>query len=299
MSIIGRLIENRLHSLADFDAQLDLAFTGIPTASGVSVSEESSLENTAVWNAITLLSQTLAEVPLKLFERLSPRGKREARDNTLFNILHIAPNPEMTSFNWRETQMAALLSWGNAYSEIQFDRQTGRIIALWPIPPNRVKVKRIAGQLFYDILLPTGVTVTLPAFRMLHFPGFSLDGIVGLSPIALHRNAIALGLATEEYGSRFFGNGAVPGGVLMHKETLSTNAQERLRKAWSETQAGLSNAQRVAILEEGMEYKQIGIPPEDAQFLATRQFQVVEIARIYNVPPSMIQDLSRATFSIV
>ncbi len=303
MSIIGRMMdrrESRLHSLADFDRQLDVMFTGLPTASGVNVSEESSLENTAVWNAITLISQTLAEVPLKLFQRVAPRGKVEARANPLFDILHSAPNPEMTSFEWRESQMGWLLGWGNAASEIVFNQRTGRIEALWPIPWSRIKVKRIEGQIFYDILIPdTGQTVTLPSFRVLHIRGFSRDGIVGLSPVALHRQAIALGLATEEFGSRFFGNGAVPGGALQHPQSLSKEAQTRLREAWTETQAGLSNAQRVAVLEEGMTYTKIGIDPEDAQFLATRTFQVEEVARIFNIPPSMIGELSKATFSNV
>ncbi len=290
--------ELRLHSLADFDRQLDVAFTGLPTASGVSVTEESSLENTAVWNAITLLSQTLALVPLKLFRKVTPRGQVEARNNSLFDILHTAPNSEMTSFNWREAQMGALLGWGNAYSEIEFDMRTGRVKALWPILPSRVMVKRVERELFYDILIPgTGQTVTLPAFRMLHIPGFGHNGIVGLSPIATHRQAIGLGLATEEFGGRFFGNGAVPSGLLMHPNELSTDAQARLREAWAETQAGLSNAQRVAILEEGMKYEKIGVDPEDAQFLATRTFQVEEVSRIFNVPPSMIGELSKATFS--
>ena len=301
---IGQLLrgELRLHmfSLADFDRQLDSVFTGAPTASGVAVSEESSLENTAVWNAITLISQTLAEVPLKLFQRVTPRGKIEARANPLFDILHSAPNPEMTSFEWRESQMGWLLGWGNAASEIVFNQRTGRIDALWPIPWSRIKVKRIEGQIFYDILIPdTGLTVTLPAFRVLHIRGFSRDGIVGLSPIALHRQAVALGLATEQYGASFFGNGAVPGGVLRHPQTLSKEAQARLREAWTETQAGLSNAQRVAVLEEGLEYVKVGIDPEDAQFLATRVFQVEEVARIFNIPPSMIGELSKATFSNV
>ena len=289
--------EKRLFSLSNFDDQLDAPFLGLPTTSGVSVTVVSSLENTAVWNAITLLSQTLALVPLKLFRRVSPRGKVEARENTLFNILHIAPNPEMTSFNWREVQMGSLLGWGNAYSEIQFDPRTGRVVALWPIPPERVKVKRIEGKLFYDILLPTGMTVTLPAFRMLHVPGFSFDGIVGMSPIQLHRNAIGLGLATEEFGARFFGNGAIPGGVITHPNTLSQLAGENIKKSWNKAQQGLTNAQRINILDEGMKYEKIGIAPEDAQFLQTRKFQVTEIARIYNVPPSMIGDLEKATFT--
>ena len=292
--------ELRLHSLADLDRQLDSVFTGLPTASGVNVSEESSLENTAVWNTVTLLAQIFAGAPLKLFRRLSPRGKEEARSNPLFDILHTAPNPEMTSFSWRESQMGWLLGWGNCTSEIQFDMRTGRIKALWPIPWSRVKVKRLEGEIFYDILMPdTGLTVTLPAFRMLHVNGFSRDGIVGLSMAGLHRQAIGLGLATEEFGSRFFGNGAVPGGVLEHPQSLSTEAQARLRKAWAETQAGLTNAQRVAVLEEGLTYKPTGIDPEHAQFLATRVFQVEEVARIWNVPPSMIGELSKATFSNV
>ena len=301
MGLISKAVERREitwrpQSIADLDRQMDAVFTGLPTASGVPISEESALCNTAYWNAIKLISETFSSVPLDLFRRL-PRGKSKAVDNPLFDLVHQQPNSEMTKLQFLEAQQAVILSWGNAYAEIEWDMSVGRPVALWPLWPDRVKPTRQNGTLVYEVKVSPDETRILPKWRMLHVPGFGYNGIMGFSPVSLHRQGIGLGIAMETFGSTFFGNGAKPGGYLEHPGKLSDEAHKRLKENWNNAQQGLTNAQRTAILEEGMKYTQLGIPPDDAQFLGSREFQVQEIARIFNVPPSMLADLSHGTFS--
>lgn len=197
---------------------------------------------------------------------------------------------------YREATAGHVVMWGTGYSEIDRN-EAGGINALWPLLPGNMVPKRIDGELVYAYRLPDGGTKIFSADRILRINGFSKDGIIGHRPIALGREAIGLSLALEEFGARFFGNGAHPHTVLEHPEQLSPEAAERLRKAWEERQQGLSNAHRTAILEEGMKLKEFGVSPEDAQALESRKFQVVEVARIFNIPPHMLKDLERSTFS--
>jgi len=296
VGLITQLIEKR-YSLADADKKMDFLTMGRPSYTGVAVNERTALNNVAVFACVRLLSETLASIPLPLYRRLTKRSKRRAFEHPLYSLLHNSPNPEMTSFNFREALMAHLVLWGNAYAEIDWDMPTGRPRALWPFRPDKMSIKRDNGKLFYHYRLPDGAEVTLPSYRMLHIPGLGFDGVVGYSPIHMAREAIGLSLATEEFGARFFGNGAKPGGVLEHPGKLGESAQENLRKSWNEMHKGLSNQHRIAILEEGMKYQQVGIPPDDAQFLETRKFQRAEIASFFHIPPHMIGDLEHATFS--
>ena len=276
------------------------ALTGSKTASGVVVNESSAMEASAVYGCVRILSETLASLPLLLYRRDGSRKER-VTDHPLYELLHTLPNPEMSSFELRETLMGHLLTWGNAYAEIEFNR-AGQVRGLWPLRPDRMTVRREGGRLWYTYRLnkPDGQgrqEVTLPAEQVWHIRGLGFDGVMGYSPIGMARQAVGLSLAMEEFGARFFGNGARPGGILEHPGKLGDPAYERLQKSWQERHGGLENASRTAILEEGMKYHEIGIPPEDAQFLESRKFQVSEIARIYRVPPHMLADLDRATFS--
>lgn len=232
----------------------------------------------------------------------STAGKR-VPGHPLFTILHDAPNPEMTSFVFRETLMVHLLLWGNAYAQILRDR-AGRVAGLYPLLPNRMSVNRDeAGRLYYTYQRVTdenpnfkrGGEVTLSSADVLHIPGLGFDGLIGYSPIAMARNAVGMTLACEEYGASFFANGARPGGVLQHPGVLKDPA--KLRESWQAVYGGSANTGKVAVLEEGMTYQQIGIPPEEAQFLETRKFQVNEIARLYRIPPHMVGDLDKSSFS--
>ena len=297
MGAIARFIEERSYSVADFARDMDRRYFGKATASGVNVSETTALNTTAVYACVSLLAETVASLPLPVYRRLQPRGKERALDHYLYKLLHDAPNPEMSSYQFREVLQGHLGTWGNAYAEIEWDERTGRIRALWPLRPDCMKVKREQGKLTYTYRLPDGIEARLPAYRIWHIPGFGYDGLVGYSPIRLAREAIGLAMATEEFGARFFGQGTHMGMVAKHPKTLSTQGHTNLENSLNEQYSGLDKAFRMMVLEEGMDIVKIGIPPEDAQFLETRKFQLAEIARFYHIPPHMVGDLERATFS--
>jgi HK97 family phage portal protein len=280
---------------------------GWGSKAGVSVTADSALRSTAVWACIRLISETLASLPLFLYERVEPRGKERAAGHPVYKLLHDAPNPEMTSFAFREMLQAHLCGWGNCFAEIDYGPDglgTGYPKGLWPLLPGNMVVERVSDknspqykQIQYRYTLPTGEQVILPNYRVLHIPGLSYNGLVGYSPIGMAREAIGLALATEEFGERFFSNGAHFGGFLSHPKTLSEGAQDRLLKKFEEKHQGLSNAMRLGILEEGLKYEKTGVDPQDAQFIEVRKFQISEIARFFHVPPHMIGDLEKATFS--
>lgn len=277
------------HSLASIFGAGRSSYTGVP------VTDESAMTYSAVFAAIRLLSWSTAMLPLLTYRR-QDRGKVRADDHPLYPLLKEESNPEMTAFDFRSTIMSHAVGRGNGYAEIEWSN-AGKPLALWPLNPARMTPERIKGQLRYLYQLPDGTTANLPAWRVHHVRGLSSNGIAGYSPIRLAMQAIGLGLATEEFGSRFFGNGARPGIVMKHPGVLSDAAFNRLETSWNADHQGLSNAHRVRILEEGMDIETIGVPPEEAQFLETRKFQITEIARWFNVPPHMIADLAGATFS--
>ena len=260
------------------------------------------MQTTAVYACVRILSETLAALPLQLY-RYTPGGKERVYDHPLYHILHDEPNPEMTSFIFRETLMSHLLIWGNAYAQIIRDR-LGRVQGLYPLRPDKMTVCRDeSGQIYYiytkttdenPAIKPYG-QVPLRKDEVLHIPGLGFDGLVGYSPIAMARNAVGMTMACEEYGASFFANGASPSGVLEHPSVLKDPA--KVRDSWNAVYQGSANAHKVAVLEEGMKYQQIGIPPEEAQFLETRKFQLNEIARLYRIPPHMIGDLEKSSFN--
>ena len=263
------------------------------SSSGKSVSEKTALQTTAVYACVRILAETIASLPLHTY-RYSPGGKEKAQDHPLYPLLHSEPNPEMTSFVFRETLMGHLLLWGNAYAQIIRDGR-GRVLGLYPLLPSKMLVSRTdQGILFYQYE-KDGRTYFLPDTEVLHIPGLGFDGLVGYSPIAMARNAIGMAIATEEYGAKFFANGANPGGVLEHPGVVKDSG--KIRESWNAVYQGSGNAHRVAVLEEGMKFQPIGIPPEQAQFLETRKYQLNEIARIFRIPPHMIGDLEKSSFS--
>ena len=260
------------------------------------------MQMTAVYSCVRILAEAVAGLPLHLYRYTEAGGKEKALDHPLYRLLHDEPNPEMSSFVFRETLMTHLLLWGNAYSQI-IRNGKGEVIALYPLMPNRMTVDRDeSGQLYYQYTTvpedaPTleGTTVDLLPKDVLHIPGLGFDGLVGYSPIAMAKNSIGMAIACEEYGAKFFANGAAPGGVLEHPGTIKD--PQRVRESWQSTFGGTSNANKIAVLEEGMKYTPISISPEQAQFLETRKFQINEIARIFRVPPHMVGDLEKSSFS--
>jgi len=279
------------------DAGLLGLLDGARSASGVAVSEESSLRNTAVLAAVRILSNSVAMLPLPVYRRLQPKGKERAQEHPLYPVLQEQANPEMTAFELRRWLMQHALLHGNGYAEIEWSG-AGEVMALWPLMSSQMTVERRNGALTFKYTLPNGNTTVLPAWKVLHLRGMTGNGVVGFSVVrSLMNEAIGLGLATQEYGARFFGNGARPGIVLTHPGQLSDKALINLRASWATDHEGLSNAHRLRILEEGMKAETISVPPEEAQFLETRKFQVSEIARAFGVPPHLIGDMEGATFS--
>ena len=273
------------------------------TSSGKSVNERTAMQATAVYACVRILSEAIAGLPLHVY-RYRPDGSKERVPfHPLYHILHDEPNPEMTSFVFRETLMSHLLIWGNAYAQVLRNNRA-QPVALYPLLPNKMEVRRSAsGDLVYTYyrdadesgIDPKGGYVTLRRDEILHIPGLGFDGLIGYSPIAMAKNAIGMSLATEEYGASFFANGANPGGVLEHPGVIKDI--QRVKDSWNSAYQGSGNAHRVAVLEEGMKFQAIGIPPEQAQFLETRKFQINEIARIFRVPPHMVGDLEKSSFN--
>lgn len=272
------------------------------SSSGKSVTERSAMQMTAVYACVRILSEAVAGLPLHFYRYKADGSKEKAIDNNLYHLLHDEPNPEMSSFVFRETLMTHLLLWGNAYAQI-IRNGKGEVIALYPLMPNKMSVDRDEnGKLYYTYTRSdcepntmNGSSVVLEPKDVLHIPGLGFDGLVGYSPIAMAKNAIGLAIATEEFGSKFFANGAAPSGVLEHPGTIKDPS--RVREAWQSQFGGSGNSGKVAVLEEGMKYTPISISPEQAQFLETRKFQINEIARIFRVPPHMVGDLEKSSFS--
>ena len=273
------------------------------TSSGKPVNETTAMQMTAVYSCVRILSETVAGLPLNVYRYNDSGGKEKAFKHPLYRLLHDEPNPEMTSFAFRETLMSHLILWGNAYAQI-IRNARGEVIALYPLMPNKMTVDRDQnGRLFYSYqrsaedptTLGKSSTVSLSPSDVLHIPGLGFDGLIGYSPIAMAKNAIGLAIATEEYGAKFFANGAAPSGVLEHPGTIKD--PQRVKESWNSAYQGSANSHKIAVLEEGMKYTPIGIAPEQAQFLETRKFQINEIARIFRIPPHMLADLEKSSFS--
>lgn len=275
------------------------------TTSGKKVNEFTAMQTTAVYACVRILAEAVASLPIHIYSYEKNGGKRRVYDHPLYHILHNEPNPEMTSFVFRECLMSHLLIWGNAYAQIIRDG-AGRVVALYPLLPDKMEVNRADnGELYYlysrysdeNPNVREKGQIILKREDVLHIPGLGFDGLVGYSPIAMAKNAVGMTIACEEYGASFFANGANPGGILEHPGVLKDPS--KVRESWERVYRGANNAHKIAVLEEGMKYQQIGVPPEEAQFLETRKFQINEIARLYRIPPHMIGDLDRATFNNV
>ena len=293
MSIFSGLFRSRDKPKNRVGGGWNFLFGG--TTSGKAVNERTAMQTSAVYACVRILAESVAGLPLHVYERTANGSKSTKPSHPLYRLLHDEPNREMTSFVFRETLMSHLLLWGNAYAQIIRDGR-GFPIALYPLLPDRMAVDRNeSGELVYTYQSDKG-QVKLRRENVLHIPGLGFDGLIGYSPIAMAKNAVGLALATEDYGATFFANGANPGGVLEHPGVIKPEQADRLRESW-QSQFGGANAHKVAVLEEGLKFHQMSIPPEQAQFLETRKFQINEIARIFRVPPHMVGDLEKSSFS--
>jgi HK97 family phage portal protein len=268
---------------------------GAQTASGENVTPETALTYSAYYNAISLISGTIGALPLHLMQR-KEKSKRIADDRVMYGVLHDAWNPYMTAMAGRECLVSHVLGWGNGYAE-KVVNGYGELKALWPITPNRVRPEMREGGLVYRINMPASADIILPREKVLHVPGLGFDGFMGYSVAAMARKSIGLGMAMETFGSRFFGEGTHPGVIVEHPTKLSPEAHANLKASLAETHSGLGNSHRLMLLEEGMKFQKIVIDPKDSQFLESRQFNIPEIARWFNLPPHKLKDLTKSSFS--
>lgn len=301
MNIFSKLFRKRDGPKDYLSVNTSSFFLGY-SSSGKKVTERTAMQMTAVYSCVRVLSESLASLPIHVYRYNGSGGKEKAINHPLYFLLHDEPNPEMTSFVFRETLMTHLLLWGNAYAQI-IRNGKGEVVAMYPLMADRMRVDRDeTGKLYYEYTLSpedarkykTSIA-RLSSYDVLHIPGLGFDGIVGYSPIAMAKNAIGLAIAAEEYGSKFYANGASPSAILEYPGTLKDPS--KVRESWNKAFQGSSNSNKVAVLEEGMKYTPISINPSEAQFLETRKFQIDEIARIFRVPNHMIGDLTKSSFS--
>ena len=256
---------------------------------GVQVSEDNALTFSAVYAAVRIISETIASIPLNVYQA-DGETRVKAVGHPVQDLLAKAPNSVSSTFTFREAMASNLVLHGNAYAKIEMNA-AGRPTALIPLNPMKVEVKVVDGEKVYVF----DKKHTYLDYEILHFVGLSFNGLTGKSPLSMAREAVAIGLAAQEYGARFYSNGANAGGVITAPGRLNTEVVKRLRESWNRAQSGNSNSHSTAILEEGMKYEKIGLDPEAAQFLQSRKFQVNEIARIFRIPPIYLADLDNSS----
>ena len=283
--ILDALFEKRTTTLQNPAPWLYEVLGPSPVAAGITVNERTATELPTVFACISVLAKSIAQMPLVLYLQ-SGRDREPALTHPLYRVLHDRPNPEMSAFTWKQISQAHLASWGNAYSAIERNLR-GDVVELWPLPPDVTAPRRRGVELIYETTIG-GRSLTLPARDVLHIRGLGYDGLIGWSPIRCQREALGWAVATQRFSSRFFGNGAALQGVLEHPGTVRD--KEELRKDWQNLYGSTDNAFKTAVLEQGMKYSRIGIPPEDAQFVETRKLQRSEIATIFQVPMHFLGD---------
>lgn len=295
------MILNKLFQASTLKApssELTEALTGgASTASGKCVTPDQSLRVSAVYSCVRILSETIAALPLNLYERTDDQGNRKvARDTALNQCIHVMPNSEMTAMDFRMYQMVCLLLRGTTFSEVHRAR-SGQIGEIIPLNPDYIYIDRSksTGKLVFED--HSSGNRIIRNEKMWRICGMSLNGITGLSPIACAREGIGISMSLEEHGARLFSNGAKPGGILEHPGKLSETGQKMLLDSWNDAYKGVGNANKVAVLQEGMKWHQLGLSAEDSQFLESRKYQRTEISAMYGVPLHMMGDLDKATFS--
>jgi HK97 family phage portal protein len=268
------------------------AMSGRASDSGIAVSDETAFNFTAVWAAIRILSESVAQLPLSVFESDKLGNKSQATNHQLYNLLHRQPNEQMTSYIFIQKCMIDLLTRGNSYVYIK--RNGGaRPIELQPLSAIETRLVENDGEIYYEI---EGGGI-VDSSDILHFKVMSRDGYVGMSPVDVGANAIGYGLALEKYGNSFFGNGAKVSGVLSTDRHLSDEAITRLKVSFDENYTRIGDSNKTMVLEEGLKFQQISLSNEASQFLTSREFSITEIARLFNLPPHLLRDLTKSSFN--
>ena len=264
------------------------------TVSGVSVNAKTALGSSPFWSAVKIITEDVATLPLITYQRLQPRGKERARDHPNFQLLRNQPNPDMNAVTFWEMFVGHVILWGGGFAEKELDG-AGRTVALWPLAPDKTRVVRLNSRKFVVTRLPNGQEVRLPAENVFHVPGFGFDGLNGVSVVTFHRRTLGLGLAMKEFGERFYGQGTTMSGLLTTDTVLKDKEQrDRLTDSMRLMHEGLGKSHRFALLEGGLKWQQMGTSPRDSQFIEGRKFDVLEVARLFRMPPHKLGDLDRA-----
>jgi len=293
MGIFSRLFKRSTPNPAD-----DRYFSplGPKSDSGIRITPETALQSSVVYACVKVLAESMASLPIFVYKRNGSSREKDFK-HPLYKVLHHKPNKWQTSFEFREMLMGHILLRGNAYAEKEFDRKMN-VVSLTPLDPSRMKVELQAnGDVKYTYQKLDGTARLIPEDFLLHIKGMSNDGVKGFSVINSTPNPVGLALALEKHGASLFKNSANPGGLLKHPAKLSDVAHKRLKDSWNEIHQGAQNSGKMAILEEGLEWVKVGMDNTDSQMLENRKFQTEEICRMFRVPPHLIQDLSRSTFS--
>lgn len=295
-NITGLISKSSNPDWGTLERYLAWSFGGGSSASGIVVNPQTAMQSAAVYSCVQVLAQSIGVLPLNLYTEGGDGSKNIARQHPLFNILHDQPNEWQTSVEFFEMLVMSLCLRGNAYAFVNRSR-SGVVVELLPLHPDMVRVDMLNGfKLSYQVTLPDGSFKTMAPGEIFHVRGLTMNGWLGISPIAYARESIGLALATEKFGGQLFRNGAKMGGTLEHPGKLSKEAYERVKDSFDSASSG-ENAHKTALLEEGMKFTPISMTADDSQFLETRKYQRSEIAAIFRVPPHKIGDLERATFS--
>lgn len=295
MGLLSRSFKNQVQ-IGDPDFLRGIV-NGQSSKTGASVNESTALKVTAYLAAVKIISESVASLPLFLYKKDRDGGRDKAKNHSLYPILHDVSNEEMTAYTVRETIQGHACNWGNGYAHIERNG-FGEVLGLYPLLPDRTTVERNkdTGKIQYKTKID-GEIFILPFADVLHIKGFGSDGLKGFNPVLHAKEAIGISLATEEFGARFFGDGANPSGIIEYPGKLKNEAIQEFKADAKANYGGLGNSHRLMVLEEGLKFHQTTIPPEVAQFLQTRTFQIAEISRVFRVPLHMLAELTHATFS--
>lgn len=270
------------------------------TTSGKVVNEETALQNSAVFACIRIIAETLAMMPLQVFEETKSGRKTQTKEHPAAYVLSKQSNRHMTSMTFRDVVQGHVAGWGNGYAELQRNKK-GEVVGLWPLLPDVTRAERIdeSGDVIYRTKAAQDDSriLHLKQDQLIHVMGPGWNGYGGYSIVRLAREAIGLGMSAEEFGSRWFGQGTQGGHIVYVPGHLSPEGKENLNDHLQKEEAGMDNSHRWRILQEGMKVERIGLPPEDAQFLETRRFQNSDIARFFRMQLSKLQELQRQTHS--
>lgn len=269
---------------------------GVESHSGVLVTEDTAMNYSALYCGTNILAGSLMQLPLHLMQKMKGDDRRKATEHPVYPFVHSRVNKKMTSPRFRQTGQGHLVIWGNLYARIDWGGN-GYPRGLYLLRPDRMRVQVKDGKVIYEYRPKTGVPQVIHEDNLLHIPGFGYDGIMGYSLITLARESIGLGLAEQEYGARFYGSGTHPSVIFKHPKTLKKETKEDLRKDLAKKHSGLGKSHKALLLEEGITVENISINPRDAQFLESRKFSLLEMARWLNLPPHMLKDMDRAKFS--